>query len=43
MRQTIAFSKVFGIEVPVMSGPNFTLTVKNGVLPLIMNLLLELL
>ena len=32
MKQTISFSEVFGIEVPIMSGPNFTLTAKNGVL-----------
>lgn len=32
MRQAIAFSKTFGIEIPIMSGPNFTLTVKNGML-----------
>ena len=32
MKQTIAFSQVFGIDVPLMSGPNFTLTVKNGML-----------
>ena len=32
MRQAIAFSKAFGIEIPIMSGPNFTLTVKNGML-----------
>jgi hypothetical protein len=32
MRQAIAFSKTFGIEIPIMSGPNFTLTVKNGIL-----------
>jgi hypothetical protein len=32
MRQAIAFSKTFGTEIPIMSGPNFTLTVKNGIL-----------
>lgn len=32
MIQAIAFSKTFGIEIPIMSGPNFTLTVKNGIL-----------
>lgn len=32
MRQAIAFSKVFGIDVPVMSGTNFALVAKNGIL-----------
>lgn len=33
MRQAITFSKTFGIEIPIMSGPNFTLTIKkNGIL-----------
>lgn len=32
MKQTITFSQIFGIEVPVMSGPNFALVAKNGVL-----------
>lgn len=32
MKQTIAFSKTFGIEVPIMSGPNFALVAKNGIL-----------
>lgn len=32
MKQTIAFSKSFGIDIPVMSGPNFSLVAKNGVL-----------
>ena len=32
MRQTIIFSKTFGIDIPVMTGPNFTLTAKNGIL-----------
>lgn len=32
MKQTLAFSKSFGIDIPVMSGPNFSLVAKNGVL-----------
>ena len=32
MKQTIAFSKSFGIDIPVMSGSNFSLVAKNGVL-----------
>lgn len=32
MKQTLAFSKSFGIDIPVMSGPNFSLVAKIGVL-----------
>ena len=32
MKQTLAFSKSFGIDIPVMSGPNFSLVAKSGVL-----------